>query len=46
MNQQAASPTHRQHMLKTFNKSAGGFREMHLNTPERNKTIVVRKIIM
>ncbi len=46
MNQQSSSPTNRQNLGKSLNKTAGGFREMHLNTPERNKTIVVRKIIM
>ena len=26
--------------------SSGGFRDLKLNTPERNKMVVVRKIIM
>lgn len=26
--------------------AASGFRDMHMNTPERNKIIVIRKIIM
>jgi len=37
---------HKANTGKSFSKTATGFREMHLNTPERNKTIVIRKIIM
>lgn len=46
MNQPTFSASNRSTLGKSLNKSAGGFREMHLNTPERNKTIVIRKIIM
>jgi hypothetical protein len=33
-------------VAKGFAKTSTGFRDMHLNTPERNKTIIIRKIIM
>lgn len=33
-------------LTKCFTKTSTGFRDMHSNTPERNKTIVIRKIIM
>lgn len=33
-------------ITKGFTKTSTGFRDMHSNTPERNKTIVIRKIIM
>ena len=29
-----------------LNKTANGFRDLHVNAPERNKLVVIRKVIM
>ena len=39
--------THRTDMSRVSKGAGtGGFRDMQLNTPERNKMVVIRKIIM
>jgi hypothetical protein len=46
MNLTMSSLSNRSGMRKSAPKTTSGFREMHLNSPQRNKQIVIKKIIM